>query len=85
MKRLSKTLRGGQAARHRPHKPKDEGSIPSPATFFQEIITERIIEQREEILRAFVAKYKLHPDECEQVIEQSKDKIVWRVRKRGDD
>lgn len=37
--------------------------------------------QREEILKAFIAKYKCNPEEVEQVVEQSGDRITWRVRK----
>ena len=40
-----------------------------------------IYEQREEILRAFVAKHGCQPEEVHQVIEQYPDKIIWRVQK----
>jgi len=42
-----------------------------------------IYEQREEILRAFAAKYcGLEPDEVEQVITFDGDKITWTVRRK---
>ena len=42
-----------------------------------------IYEQREEILRAFAAKYYgLEPDEVEQIIAIEGDKITWTVRKK---
>jgi hypothetical protein len=45
-----------------------------------------IIEQREEIIRAFVAKYGLEPEECEQVLDFSdyaNHIIHWSVKKKG--
>jgi hypothetical protein len=50
---------------------------------FKKLITEKVFEQREEILRAFIAKYKVQPDDCEQIIEQKGNKIIWRVQKRS--
>ncbi len=49
---------------------------------FQELITDKIFEQREEILRAFVAKYRLQPEQCVQVVQTKGNKIVWSVRKK---
>lgn len=46
-----------------------------------------IIEQREEILRAFIAKYGWQPEECEQVLDMSdyaNGVIRWSVRKKGE-
>jgi hypothetical protein len=45
-----------------------------------------IMEQREEILRAFIAKYGWQPEEVEQVIEMSdyaSGVIRWSIRKKG--
>jgi hypothetical protein len=45
-----------------------------------------IIEQREEILRAFIAKYGWQPEDCEQVLDMSdyaSGTIRWSVRKKG--
>jgi hypothetical protein len=45
-----------------------------------------IMDQREEILRAFVAKYGFDPDQIEQVVDMSDyDKMIirWYVRKKG--
>ncbi len=41
-----------------------------------------IAQQREEILRAFIAKYGWQPDEIEQVQEYRLDGVHWYVRKR---
>jgi hypothetical protein len=42
-----------------------------------------IFEQREEILRAFIAKYGFEPDECEQTIVRDHHyKIIWSVQKK---
>ncbi len=42
-----------------------------------------VYEQREEIVRAFLAKYNgLQPDDVEQVITTEGDKIIWTVRKK---
>jgi hypothetical protein len=42
----------------------------------------KIMEQREDILKAFVAKYGLQPDKVEQVIIRRGNRIMWRVRRR---
>ncbi len=42
-----------------------------------------IQQQREEILRAFIAKYGWQPDEVEQVQEYRLDGVRWYVRKRS--
>lgn len=41
-----------------------------------------ILEQREEILSAFIAKYGLEPNEIEQVEQQNENETIWFVRKR---
>ena len=38
--------------------------------------------QREEITKAFLAKYELEPNEVEQIIEQMPDGIRWYIRKK---
>jgi len=43
-----------------------------------------VLEQREEILSAFIAKYNLQPEETEQVVENQFDKIVWYPRRKGE-
>jgi hypothetical protein len=43
---------------------------------------EEVIAQREEITRAFIAKYGIEPDEIEQVEERGVYEIVWYVRRR---
>ena len=45
-------------------------------------IQREILEQREEILTAFIAKYGVGPDECIQVIDYSRLQegiLSWRV------
>ncbi len=40
--------------------------------------------QREEILKAFIAKYNVEPNECEQIVEHyPSGKIRWYVRKKA--
>ena len=47
------------------------------------LVIEGVYEQREEIMRAFAAKYYgLEPDEVEQVIVFDGDKITWTVRRK---
>jgi hypothetical protein len=49
-------------------------------------VKREIMDQREEILRAFICKYGFDPEECEQVLDMSDyDKMIirWYVRKRG--
>ena len=41
-----------------------------------------VLEQREEILSAFIAKYELQPEEVEQVVENATGSITWFVRER---
>ena len=41
-----------------------------------------IFDQREEIIRAFMAKEGLYPDEVEQVVGFTNKGIKWFVRKR---
>lgn len=50
-------------------------------------IMNKILEQREEILAAFVAKHGFEPDEAEQVIERVDNSLQtkWFVRKRLSD
>ena len=42
----------------------------------------KIEEQREEIITAFTAKYKVDPEEAEQVVQFTGNKIIWYVRRR---
>jgi hypothetical protein len=48
-----------------------------------------IYSQRENILQAFIAETGCKPSEAEQVVEfrhfGSEAKIIWKVRKRGDE
>ena len=37
---------------------------------------------KEEILRAFIAKYGYQPDEVEQVVENTPTGTIWSVRKK---
>lgn len=46
-------------------------------------IRSEIADQREEILKAFLAKYKVQPEECEQIIENTPTGIRWYVRKKS--
>ena len=49
-------------------------------------IKQEIIENREEILTAFVAKYGLQPEDCVQVLDMSdyaSGVIRWSVKKKG--
>lgn len=41
-----------------------------------------VIAQREEILRAFIAKYGCQPDEIEQIIQTTCDGVRWYVRNK---
>jgi len=42
----------------------------------------RIVNQREEILEAFIAKYGFQPDECQQIVQQKPDGTMrWFVEK----
>jgi len=41
--------------------------------------------QREEILKAFIAKYGYAPDEIEQVEQHTSTGMIWYVRKRNMD
>src|SRR5690606_6870915 len=50
-----------------------------PAQGLATATAERILAQREEILRAFVAKYGLQPDEAVQVLGQDG---TWRIERR---
>jgi hypothetical protein len=45
---------------------------------------EGILAQRDEILKAFIAKYGLPPEECEQVLYQDpvNGNYHWYIRKR---
>jgi hypothetical protein len=49
---------------------------------YQEFI-KKIMQQREEIAEAFIAKYGLDPAEVEQVVEYQPMKIVYYLRKKG--
>ena len=57
-------------------------SPPAGYNLLENIAIEDIFRQREEILTAFIAKYGIDPEECEQVIEQGSNKTSWFVRKR---
>lgn len=60
-------------------------SQPGPADAVRDVINEamqRIAEQREEIIRAFIAKHQLEPDQCEQVVEISPGKVHFYVRRK---
>ena len=47
---------------------------------------EEIFIQRDEILRAFIAKNGCDPDETEQIVEHSLDGgFKWKVRKKEDE
>ncbi len=46
-------------------------------------IFQEIMDQREEILKAFFAKYGLEPDLIEQVVEYLPHRIVWTIRPKG--
>ncbi len=49
----------------------------------RDAIVNNIMEQREEILNAFIAETGLKPSECEQVIETDGMLIRWYIRKRS--
>jgi hypothetical protein len=50
---------------------------------FVEEIWREVLNQREEILKAFIAETGLYPSECEQVEQRNPDgTITWFVRKR---
>lgn len=45
---------------------------------------DRVYEQREEIIVAFLAKYGCGPEELEQVEERTAHGVVWYVRRKGE-
>jgi hypothetical protein len=48
-------------------------------------VMQRVMEEREQILHAFVAKYGFEPDECVQVEFRTKEgQHGWCVRKKED-
>jgi hypothetical protein len=47
-----------------------------------EKVAKKILEQREEILLAFSAKYGFNPDEIEQVVKTINHEMIWFVRKK---
>jgi hypothetical protein len=47
-------------------------------------LMEEIVEQREEILKAFISKYDCQPNECEQIVEYNGNTMIFYVRKRKD-
>lgn len=60
---------------------------PAEATVAPELlrirkIMDEIFAQREEILRAFIAKYGCGPEEVEQVVANTPEGSKWFVRKR---
>lgn len=44
-----------------------------------------ILEQREEILEAFIAKYGADPDRMMQVVQNRKEGCCWYVRRMTDE
>ena len=56
-------------------------NIKSPAV--QRFMWNRILEQREQIIEAFIAETGCKPSECEQVMEATEGGYTWYVRKRG--
>ena len=43
-----------------------------------------VMQNREEILTAFIAKYGCEPDQVEQIMEKdSQDKLHWYVKKKS--
>lgn len=65
--------------------PEDFGGFEQISFQFDARIAEMLAEindQREEICRAFIAKYSLDPDQCEQVIQNTGNTTTWFVRKR---
>jgi len=42
-----------------------------------------IYQQREQIIAAFIAQYGCKPDEIEQVVQYTGDKIKWFIRKKS--
>lgn len=56
----------------------DAGAAPS----LGELFASEIARTREEILRAFVAKYGCGPDEIEQVTRSTPDGTIWSVRRK---
>lgn len=64
-------------------KMQDENDV-SPITDFVNKYWQSVIENREEILRAFIAKYGYEPDEVEQIEQHTPGLIRWYVRKRED-
>lgn len=60
-------------------------SQPGPADAVRDVVNDamqRIMEQREEIISAFIAKHQLEPDQCEQVVEISPGKVHFYVRRK---
>ena len=52
-------------------------------TLAVKVLLDGVHSQREEILKAFVAKYGCEPDECEQVIISDRENIIrWFVQKK---
>lgn len=43
----------------------------------------KILDQREEVLRAFIAKYGCEPDEIEQVEQMTDTGRVWYLRRKA--
>lgn len=48
----------------------------------QRYLWTRILEQREEILEAFIAEHECKPSECVQIVETIGDRILYRVEKK---
>ena len=52
-----------------------------PMDDLMRVAFENIMAQREEVLRAFIAKHGLLPDKVEQIIEKRGNKIRWYLRR----
>lgn len=52
-------------------------------TIAVKVLLDQIYSQREEIMKAFIAKYGCEPDECEQIIIGDTENVIrWFVRKK---
>ena len=68
--------------------PAKEFALPKPDNPSQSLaskIYKDVLEQREEILKAFIAKHGYQPEEIEQVFQSTPDGFRWWVRKRGEE
>lgn len=53
-----------------------------PMRVWTEVITADITSNREEIIRAFLAKYGCEPDRLEQVVKNTPEGTIWSVQKK---